>query len=27
VPNDQVNIATLHDVAILVHHLILTQKS
>ena len=27
VPNDQVNIATLHDVAVLVHQLILTQKS
>jgi acyl carrier protein len=27
VPNDQVNITTLHDVAILVHQLILTQKS
>ena len=27
VPNDQVNITTLHDVAVLVHQLILTQKS
>ncbi len=27
VPNDQVNITTLYDVAILVHQLILTQKS
>lgn len=27
VPNDQVNITTLHDVAVLVHQLIQTQKS
>jgi acyl carrier protein len=27
VPNDQVNISTLHDVAVLVHQLILSQKS
>lgn len=27
VPNDQVNITTLHDVAVLVHRLILAQKS
>ena len=26
VPNDQVNITTLHDVAVLVHQLILAQK-
>jgi acyl carrier protein len=27
VPNDQVNITTLHDVAVLVHQLIVSQKS